>query len=66
MGMLQQMGMKQVIENSERLNRYMKSIDDDLKALQEAFNNNITLLYNEVKGLSEKIEMVLNYGKKQR
>jgi len=54
--MLQNLGMKQIVESSQRLNNYMKSVDEDLKALQQAFNHNLTILVEKIDNLEKKID----------
>lgn len=45
-----------VMENAQRLNNYMESIDNDLKAMQQAFNKNMEILANSQKELNNKLD----------
>jgi len=50
---LKSAGMSKIMENAERLNNYMKSIDEDLRNMQQAFNNNFKLYADALDKLQE-------------
>lgn len=47
-----------VLENAQRLNNYMQSIDEDLKAMQQAFNKNMEILANSQRELNNKLDSI--------
>jgi len=53
--MLGRIGMREIEKNSVRLNNYLASVDDDLKALVGAFNENMTKLQTRFEQLDTKI-----------
>lgn len=53
---LNQIGMQQLTERGHQLIRYMESVDDQLRALGQAFNENMTKFQKEMTSISEKID----------
>ena len=47
------LGMNEIRQGSERLNNYLKSIDEDLKNLQQAFNKNTIELFEKMKDIEK-------------
>ena len=53
---INKMGMKQIVENSQRLNNYMGSVDSSLKELLVAFNENSKLFLAKLETLEKKVD----------
>jgi len=60
---INKMGMKQIVENSQRLNNYMGSVDSSLKELLVAFNENSKLFLAKLETLEKKVDQ--NNGKRE-
>ena len=50
---MKKLGMNEIMQGSERLNNYLKSIDEDLKNLQQAFNKNTIELFEKMKDIEK-------------
>ena len=50
------MGMKQIIKQGDKLSRYMQSVDDDIKKLQKAFNNNMEYFAQKIDSIEKKLD----------
>lgn len=48
--------MKEILKGSDLMMNYLKSIDEDLKGLQVAFNQNFKVISQEIKELNKKID----------
>lgn len=60
-----EMGMKEIVENGQRLNNYLKSVDEDLKALVSTFNDNTIKIQKRLEQLDTRIaELVQQQQKK--
>ena len=46
-------------QGAERLQRYMKSVDDDLRALSTTFNDNMKIIGENFKELDTKLNQIL-------
>lgn len=55
MNPMQKMGLKGVQEGAERLNRYMSSVDEDLKQIVEALNNNFLWFKQKLESIDERL-----------
>ena len=48
--------MREITKNAERLNNYMRSVDDDLKKIRDTFNANFGLLGKALEGFEKRLE----------
>lgn len=55
---LKDIGQNKMIEGAERLNNHLQSFCDDIRALQEAFNNNTTVLINRMSTIEERLQVI--------
>lgn len=55
MNPLQKMGLKGVEEGAERLNRYMSSVDEDLKKIADALNNNFLWFKQKLESIDARL-----------
>lgn len=46
------------MDGAERLNNYMASVDEQLKDIIEAFNENMNLMGDKIEGLENKIDVL--------
>lgn len=56
--MFEAMGIKAMKEGAERLQRYMASVDSDLKQLGEAFNQNFKSVQEKLTSIEAKLESI--------
>lgn len=56
---LQKIGMNKMLEGAERLNRYMQTVDEDLKKIAEAFNTNISVIGNKLDEMDAKLDKIM-------
>lgn len=54
--MLKNIGMRELVSNGQRLNRYLNTIDDDLKKLFLAFNENTKIIQRRLERIESKLE----------
>jgi len=51
---------KQILESSNRLINYMSSVDNNLKELGSAFNDNMKLIAKEIEKINKKLDQIEN------
>lgn len=53
---LQNMGMREMVKHGKVLTNQLKSIDESIKALQKAFNNNMMYFDEKLKKIEKAVE----------
>jgi hypothetical protein len=60
---LKELGNNQIINGAERLNNHLKSFNDDIRTLQEAFNCNTKVIIKKLSVIEEKLDKILEQEK---
>ena len=59
MGMMDKLAAKkQILDSSKRLISYMTSVDDSLKKLEKAFNENVKILATELEKYNKRLDSI--------
>jgi len=58
-------GMGEILKGSNRLNGYLKSINDEQKEIIEVLQNNLSLIYTVVTNIEKKIDLLLKDEKRK-
>ena len=64
--MLGQIGMREIAKNGVRLNNYLASVDEDLKALASAFNENMNKLQKRFEDLDGRLTRLVELVESQQ